>query len=314
MPFNPWRIVRSQKRYDDYVHWTRKRSAKRSAKRSSPLSKEHAVHVMEEDWDYLVLLDACRLDLFQEVVDPEAPHVISGASCTSEWMLWNFDRDCTDTVYVAGNPHFATANLVKTLGRSPFAEVVEVWDHGWDEVLKTVPPHQVTKGAMTALAKHPDKRLIVHYNQPHHPFIADPELLLMDDGTFRKFDGKSDRPMDHRIIWDAARTGAVSRDRVWSGYRKNLELVMSEVAKLVDVVHGRVVVTADHGNAMGERFIWGHPRGLRLPALVNVPWYVIKDEARAPPDVEREPPVTSVDGEAKRVRDRIRALKGAGKI
>ncbi len=310
MPFNPWIIVRSQKRYDDYVHWTRKRSAKRFPDHS----KDRAVRVMEEDWDYLILLDACRLDLFREVVDPGTPHVVSGGSSTSEWMVWNFDRDCSDTVYVAGNPHFATANLVKTLGRSPFADVVEVWDHGWDEVLKTVPPHQVTNGAMKALAMHPEKRVIVHYNQPHHPFIADPELLSMDDGTFRKFEGRSSRPTDHRIIWDAARTGKVSRKRVWTGYRKNLELVMTEVAKVVDVVHGRVVVTADHGNAMGESFIWGHPNGMRLPALVNVPWYVIKDEERAPPDVEREPVVPLTDIEAQRVRDRIRALRGAGKI
>ncbi|MCK5415392.1 MAG: hypothetical protein KAJ35_08420 [Thermoplasmata archaeon] len=310
MSFNPWKLIRSDKLYDDYVHWNRKRAAKRFPS----LAKEHAVHVMDEEWDYLILLDACRLDLFQEVVDPEAPSVISGGSNTREWMQWNFDRDCGDVVYVAGNPHFATTNLVKTLGRSPFADVVEVWDHGWDETLRTVPPREVTKGAMKALAKYPHKRIIVHYNQPHHPFIADPELLSIDEGTFNKLEGGLWSGKRNQTIWYATRRGWVSKKRAWEGYRRNLELVMTEVGKVVDVVHGRVVVTADHGNAVGESYIYGHPRGLRIPSLVNVPWYVIKEEERGPPDVASEAGEDPGGAEAHRIKDRIRALKGAGKI
>lgn len=30
---------------------------------------EEAVHVMEEDWDTLIVLDACRVDYFREVAD-----------------------------------------------------------------------------------------------------------------------------------------------------------------------------------------------------------------------------------------------------
>jgi hypothetical protein len=310
MSFNPWKLLRSDKRYEDYVHWTRKRAAKRFPS----LDKEHAVHIMEEEWDYLILLDACRLDLFQQVVDPAAPSVISGGSNTPEWMEWNFDRECGDVVYVAGNPHFATANLVKTLGRSPFADVVEVWDHGWDETLRTVPPGEVTKGAMKALARYPDKRVIVHYNQPHHPFIADPELVSMDEGTFNELEGGLWGGKRNQTIWHAARKGLVSKERVWEGYKKNLELVMTEVGKVVEVVHGRVVVTADHGNAVGESYIWGHPRGLRIPALVNVPWYVIKDEDRGPPDLASVEGGDPTGAEALRIKDRIKSLKGAGKI
>ena len=78
MSFTIWRVVRSERLYDDYVHFWRKRTADRSE-----TSKSRAVRVMEEEWDYLVILDACRLDLFREVVDPQCPSVLSGGRIDS---------------------------------------------------------------------------------------------------------------------------------------------------------------------------------------------------------------------------------------
>jgi hypothetical protein len=49
---------------------------------------------------------------------------------------------------------------------------------------------------------------------------------------------------------------------------------------------GKTVVTADHGNMVGERAFplpireWGHPRGLYTDELVDVPWLVHENEPR----------------------------------
>lgn len=50
------------------------------------LSKTKAVKVIEEDWNYLIILDACRYDTFLEVIDEKAKYVISDGTSTQEWL------------------------------------------------------------------------------------------------------------------------------------------------------------------------------------------------------------------------------------
>ncbi|WP_186313321.1 hypothetical protein [Halorubrum salsamenti] len=49
---------------------------------------------MDEEWDNLIILDACRLDLFEETIDTgqfdEYRHVWSRGSKTDEWTYNNF--------------------------------------------------------------------------------------------------------------------------------------------------------------------------------------------------------------------------------
>ena len=54
------------------------------------LTLKNAVKVMEEEWDYLIVLDACRYDTFKKVADDSAGYVISGDTNTRKWMRWNF--------------------------------------------------------------------------------------------------------------------------------------------------------------------------------------------------------------------------------
>ena len=62
--------------------------------------------------------------------------------------------------------------------------------------------------------------------------------------------------------------------------KENLKLVMKEVKKLFDELHGKVVITSDHGNHLGEYRVFGHMKGLRTKQLVKVPWLVVKDEEK----------------------------------
>ncbi len=81
---------------------------------------KNAVKVMEEDWDYLIVLDACRYDTFKKVVDDGAGYVISGGTGTSSWMMWSFREKHKDVIYIAGNPYLASAHLKKRRGFNPF--------------------------------------------------------------------------------------------------------------------------------------------------------------------------------------------------
>jgi hypothetical protein len=260
--------------------------------RNFHLSKRYAIKIMNQNWDYLIVLDACRYDMFKMIVDKNTKFVVSGGSSTQEWLRWNFKKYYNDIVYVAGNPHFSRVTLTKALGKIPFYDVIEVWDFGWDKNIRTVHPKEVTKATINALHKHPNKRMIIHFNQPHYPFIGNEKLLEIGYGLERKnskFKGRKDRD-----VWYAAKQKKVSLKEVWIAYLKNLRLAMDEVYKLLPELSGRVIVTSDHGNNAGECLYFGHRSNVRTKALIKVPWYVIKNEKRRylpeslPEEIEKE--------------------------
>ncbi|MFC5970813.1 hypothetical protein ACFPYI_05650 [Halomarina salina] len=226
--------------------------------------------VLDADWDLLIVLDACRADLFETVVgegDYEGLDVgevrRSPGSSSDEWLASVFgeaDDEALDSLaYVTGNPY--TADL---LDESRFGHLEEVWYDGWDDDLGTVPPRAVTDRAIRVGRRRSPERMIVHYMQPHFPSLTVPD----DEGvTLAEF---GDRPMS---IWNDIRIGRRDVGSVRESYRTNLELVLEEVQALRSNVDAdRAVITADHGNAFGERYLYGHPAGVDLPCLREVPW------------------------------------------
>ena len=59
-----------------------------------------------------------------------------------------------------------------------------------------------------------------------------------------------------------------------------------------------VAITADHGNAFGEYTIYGHPEGMLLPCIKQVPWVMISatDQGTYAPTGEYESDkITDID-------------------
>jgi len=74
--------------------------------------------------------------------------------------------------------------------------------------------------------------------------------------------------------WGPVKSGAVDPDVARNAYRGNLDPVLDELGVLLDNVDAEtVVVTADHGNYLGEKGRWGHPRDHIHPAVRDVPWW-----------------------------------------
>ncbi|MFC6769929.1 hypothetical protein [Halorubrum pallidum] len=68
------------------------------------------VDVMEQDWDVLIILDACRYDIFSETVDidGELTAINSKGSHSEEFCTAHFaNRTHHDTVYVTANGYGA---------------------------------------------------------------------------------------------------------------------------------------------------------------------------------------------------------------
>lgn len=245
------------------------------------------VRVIEEDWDNLIVLDACRYDAFERIrpefdVSGRLEKRTSRGSMTREYLEENFPDDSyPDVVYVTANPFVDTDHGEK------FCHVENVWVDGWDEETETVMPNTVLERALEVDEVYPSKRLIVHFMQPHNPFVGESKIEARGYGSLRdKALGGTGEDRQRADIWELLGRGVVSEAEVRSAYEDNLRIALSSVATLCDDLTGKTVVTSDHGNVFGDRAwpvpirVYGHEPGVRIAGLVDVPWLVTDHEAR----------------------------------
>jgi hypothetical protein len=263
--------------------------------------------IFEEDWDTLAVLDACRYDMFERRsrLPGRLERRRSRGSATTEFLRANIDgRDLRDTVYVTANPQL---HRNRESIRASFHDVIDVWsEDGWDDDEGTVLPETVTEYAVRAAREYPHKRLLVHYMQPHYPFVE----------SATAFDKHHlDAQEAGENVWSQLMFGDLDVDRagIWRLYEDNLDRVLPHVESLLEAIEGRTVVTADHGNMVGERSFplpireWGHPRGTYTHELVTVPWLVHENGPRRTVRTE-EPAADSTGVDEEVVADRLRNL------
>lgn len=260
-----------------------------------------STNIYDLDWDVLVLLDACRVDVLADhsndhwFLDHPLQSVCSVGGDSNGWMERTFVSDhaaeMANTAYITANPH---SELV--LDSSEFSLLDEVWRYSWDDELGTVPPRPVTDRAIEAGREGNSSRLIVHYMQPHFPSIPNPEL-----GS-EIIAGQVGSDWNDSI-WDKLLHREISYQEAWGAYSDNLSLVLNEVALLFDNISAdRAVVSADHGNAFGEYGFYGHGE-YPLRCVRDVPWVVTSttdSRTRIPEPIETEPEeVTNTDIESR---------------
>ncbi|WP_212750775.1 hydrolase [Haloterrigena sp. H1] len=224
----------------------------------------------ERDWDVLVLLDACRVDLLEEVADEysflDDPQMLTSVGSSSiEWLENTFVDEYThemgETAYITGNPFSK-----RVLSTEDLLVLDEVWRYEWDEKRGTIPARAITDRAITAGRENDCERLIIHYMQPHFPSVPEPLSDGMNAETLGDGEGW-DSP------WHRLQRGELDQETLWSSYRENLRYVLDDVTLLLENLDAEtVVISADHGNAAGEFGVYGHPK-VPLKPIRNVPWY-----------------------------------------
>lgn len=244
--------------------------------------RTNATPVIKKDWDHLIILDACRYDLFEEV-QKESPlpgsldQRTSVQSGTPGFLAENFGGGTFhDVVYVTANPYVNTH-----VPEGTFHAVDSVWNDGFDDELQTVTPETMAERTIDIAGKYPAKRIISHFLQPHAPFVGDVRLGERDTFAIREQAlGNEAAKQRHRTPFEMLEVGEASHQEVWEAYRSNLIYAWPSVRRLLRELDGRIAVTSDHGNAMGERAwpfpirVYGHPLGVLIPALTKVPWLI----------------------------------------
>lgn len=224
----------------------------------------NGINVFEADWDTMIILDACRYDLFREQIAASLPGKLekrqSRGSATPEFIRANFaDQQLHDTIYISQNTWF-----LKLQDKID----VELYDF---QLTPDRPITETTDAAITAIEESPNKRIVVHYIPPHHPFI----------GTTADEYLPSYEAQDNDLFEQIQRGQvSISDNRLWHAYKENLNRVLPEVERLLNYIDGKTVVTADHGELFGDicRPIpiadYGHHVGLYVDKLVSVPWFI----------------------------------------
>jgi hypothetical protein len=234
--------------------------------------------VFDEDWDNLIILDACRYDLFAERSDLSGTLEgrVSRAGATQEFIRSNFaNRHLHDTVYLTANSWF---NRVKKEIDSEVYKLIDLHLEDPDgryhhDEFKVVPPDVMTEHAAEVAEEYPNKRLVIHYIQPHHPFIGP---------TGREHFQHHTASMSELI----AESDGVTPALVRRAYAENLDIVLSSVADLLPSLPGTTVISADHGEMVGERhdFVpvrdYGHHPGIYNDSLTRVPWHIVESGSR----------------------------------
>lgn len=263
-----------------------------------------------EQWGTAVILDACRFDTFEKVIGkrgqapfsndkrgpagkrglaPFSPFEngacpllpkISVASCTEDWVLRCLDRPLEDVAYISASPYISRWYLEQVGIPMRLGHLEEVWKHGWDDQLHTVPPQAVAEAfhrlrAEFVAREDAPTKFVLHFMQPHQPFIG--QVRLAKAG-WRKYFGAMEldvAELEGQTPIEMLEDGCVSRAEVEAAYESNLELVLQAVCELLPDLPRPVVVTADHGEALGECGVFGHPCGLPLPELIEVPYWIV---------------------------------------
>ena len=224
---------------------------------------------LEEEWQYAIVLDACRYDLFKEVntIPGHLEKRKSLGSMTGEWTRNAIKRDYKDMVLVTANPFLSNIRL----GKKPFFKNISAWDIGWDDELHITPPWAMADLSKRMVKRFPEKRIIFWFMQPHHPFI---ESGFEDDWDMKAMVVEKQRGL--RSIWTQVKEGSVTPEQVWKAYKHNLELTMPFVEKLIAQLNGEIIITSDHGNCFGELGLFCHPKEIHIPPLLEVPYLRVK--------------------------------------
>lgn len=261
--------------------------------------KNDGFFILKEEWDNLIILDACRYDFFQyfytkKKFNGRLEKKISRGTHTIDFLKNNFQKEYyDDIIYITSTPY------VDLYCKEKFYKIISVWKDGWAKKHFTVLPETMYNYTIKTLMKYPNKKLIIHFIQPHYPYIGY-SLNQIKENLKKKF--KINSPKNDSYYFEEINFkkslfsiymnkffAVVEQNFHLKAYMENLRKVLNVALKLLNVLPGTTVISTDHGEAFGEplhRFLpikfYGHTNGIRIPSLKEIPWLTVKADEKDP--------------------------------
>lgn len=246
-------------------------------------------------------VDALRAVADEYTFVNDVKRCLSVGGSSPEWMVQTFDRrwreTLQETAYLTANAWaerviddrlqpeepYADFEILTRLTRfgawdpvraNELGRLERIWKYTADEEQLTeeedprglmpggAPPRYVTDRAISVGRAFDYDRIILHYIQPHAPYVA---AAMSED--------RPQRPYEKDPFEYVRTTG--SRTEVWNAYLDELRYVLDDLEILLENIDAEtVVVTADHGEAFGEFNVYNHHTGSFHPKIRVVPWMV----------------------------------------
>jgi len=231
-----------------------------------------------------IILDSCRYDSFKNTImlknigkkfkgyDLQA--VRSAGSNTYEWLPIVFSlKEMKEIKIFSCHP---AINKMKepfkafTASRYiPTKNIVSLDNKCWDEDLLTCPPKKVRRAVVNEGLS--DKNLI-WFIQPHFPWLFDPQL------TRKVLEINDELHVLGESIKQAMIELNIPADKIRGYYNASLHITLIEVFKMLRKLEplGRIVISSDHGELLGEYNLYNHYKDMHLPELMTVPWFEVE--------------------------------------
>lgn len=281
-----------------------------------PTTNDQTALIHDGEWDNLIVLDACRYDHFASLVpaylDGTLRKVTSPVDpkhgyATSTWCNGTFTGTYDDVTYISTTLRINSRLAIDGFHAGDhFDTVVDLWETGWNEEYGTVLPETVNQAALRERNRDHTEKLIVHYSQPHFPYLSlDPPDAVKDNQPERrttlKFQARATvgAKVRHMLGDERARTllqalgvpplnpmdevlrkhGPETMETV---YKENLSRVLEALATLTGELSGTTIVTADHGELLGEAGYYGHSYVPAHEKVTTVPWFEVESSVEPP--------------------------------
>lgn len=230
--------------------------------------------IKESDWDALLVFDACRVDAMEELMKTEGHGGLTEVvetpttTATTEWAasIWS-SVNTSDITYIAGNPAWKMARDVHDFDlESEVDELIDAasgdvikGDSAWSRYLKATRPDVITE-----MAREAEPPVVVHYLQPHTPFIGDIRI-----GTVKSDHRVLDSIDTNRTTTGLAEAGHITTELYRAGYVDNLHVAWQSARQLLPDFDS-IALTSDHGEMLGPNDYSHGEHG--DPRHTLVPW------------------------------------------
>jgi len=225
-------------------------------------------NLLQTDWRTLIVLDACRFDAFENAlyrfrtrIDGVLVEADSAAYDTSSWYRKHWAQS-NDITLVCGNPMVWRISANKN-----FDHAIACWRGSQFPV-----PENILRVATDSVEHARNNRVIVHLVTPHLPFVTKDGIGFMNE-----LGNSSGEVGAYNLVTEYG--GANGWEYLRELYQDSILLVLHEIVKVLGKLPEPVVITADHGELIGENGIYGHPRsGFEITRCV--PWFVVQSDEK----------------------------------
>lgn len=227
-------------------------------------SKRPQGELLNGSWDSLVLLDACRYDVFREVNDipGELKKVNSKAHSTVQWYKkYIYRKRNHDTVFISNQP-WPWENGSFNIENFNFGSQHPLWKRdNWLDFESTV---QKVNEILENID--PDKKALIHLLPPHVPYRSPRGKKFMKEelGIEYKFQQEIEKEIENYAELNGWK-------KIKSVYREEVAYALEKI-KSIDPD----VISSDHGELIGEQERYGHV--VRHPKIRTVPWFEVSHQ------------------------------------